>query len=98
MAITTRSYSADDFTFRVPITFSGDPINLSAAGVEVLAQGARGGEPITGSGSMEGPAEVRGGFPDGAFTAGVYRVQVRCTLGDTTQTVAEWLHTVSPSL
>lgn len=98
MATSTTGFAADDFTFRVPISFTDDPVDLSGATVEALAQSIRGGDVITGSVMVSGTAEIRGAFADGVFDPGTYRVQVRVTLGDITQTVAEWLHTVSRSL
>lgn len=98
--IGTQSFSSDDFTFRVPVS-TPEGIDLSAATAEVVAQSMRGGSVIEGSIAMfgsAGAAEARGRFDDGAFEPGVYRVQVRVTLGDITQTVVEWQHTVSRSL
>ena len=97
MKTKTRSYVADDFTFRMPLEFAAGAVDMSAAVVEVVAS-KDGGPVLVGVGMMYGTDEVRGRFNDNVFAPGIYRVQVRCTLGGDTQTVAEWSHEVLPSL
>lgn len=98
MMISTSSFARDDFSFRIPIAFPGATVNLSGATVEAFASRAGRGPAIAAEASMSGTAEAIGVFEAGTLAPGVYLMQVRATLGETTQTLAQWSHTVLESI
>jgi len=95
-------YSGDDLVISVPVTFDvGAPVSSLTGGAATAIARRRDqtGSAVNGTAVIQpGGASIVATFADGAFSAGVYALQVKATVSGITQTLVDAQVTVLASL